>query len=74
MDAASAKLRIATRESRLAMRQTEMVAGAISAEPPARLDYTIQGDNLQVARVRLQSGQEVYAEADKMVYKTPNIH
>jgi len=31
MDAASAKLRIATRESRLAMRQTEMVAGAISA-------------------------------------------
>src|SRR5437870_1824359 len=31
MDAASAKLRIATRESRLAMRQTEMVSAAIAA-------------------------------------------
>jgi hypothetical protein len=48
--------------------------GAIAAEPPARLDYTIQGDNLQVARVRLQGGQEVYAEAGKMVYKTANVH
>jgi uncharacterized protein (TIGR00266 family) len=38
-----------------------------------RLDCTIQGDNLQVARVRLKSGQEVYAEAGKMVYKTPNV-
>jgi uncharacterized protein (AIM24 family) len=37
------------------------------------LDYTIQGDNLQVARVRLKPGQEVYAEAGKMVYKTPNV-
>ena len=37
------------------------------------LDYTIQGDNLQVARVRLKAGQEVYAEAGKMVYKTPAI-
>jgi uncharacterized protein (TIGR00266 family) len=37
------------------------------------LDFTIQGDNLQVARVRLQSGQEVYAEAGKMVYKTANV-
>jgi uncharacterized protein (TIGR00266 family) len=41
--------------------------------PPARLDYTIQGDNLQVARVRLKAGQEVYAEAGKMLYKTPAI-
>ena len=49
-------------------------AADIAAEPPARLDYTIQGDNLQVARVRLQSGQEVYAEAGKMVYKTANVH
>jgi uncharacterized protein (AIM24 family) len=32
-------------------------AGAIAAEPPARLDYTTQGDNLQVARVRLQAGR-----------------
>jgi uncharacterized protein (TIGR00266 family) len=37
------------------------------------LDYTIQGDNLQVARVRLKPGQEVYAEAGKMVYKTANV-
>src|SRR5947207_12188834 len=44
-------------------------AGAAS-EP---LDYTIQGENLQVARVRLKPGQEVYAEAGKMVYKTPSI-
>lgn len=40
---------------------------------PQPLDYTIQGDNLQVARVRLKAGQEVYAEAGKMVYKTPAI-
>lgn len=43
----------------------------ISAEP---LDYTIQGDNLQVARLRLKPGQEVYAEAGKMVYKTVNVN
>lgn len=45
-------------------------AGMIAVEP---LDYTIQGDNLQVARVRLKPGQEVYAEAGKMVYKTGNV-
>jgi len=43
---------------------------AASTEP---LDYTIQGDNLQVARLRLKPGQEVYAEAGKMVYKTANV-
>src|SRR3954467_9542670 len=37
------------------------------------LDYNIQGDNLQVARVRLRAGQEVYAEAGKMLYKVPQI-
>src|SRR6476659_11217731 len=37
------------------------------------LDYTIHGDNLQVARVRLKPGQEIYAEAGKMVYKTANV-
>jgi uncharacterized protein (TIGR00266 family) len=37
------------------------------------LDYEIHGDNLQVARVRLKAGQEVYAEAGKMLYKTPAI-
>jgi uncharacterized protein (TIGR00266 family) len=49
-------------------------AADVAAEPPARLDYTIQGDNLQVARVHLQAGQSVYAEAGRMVYKTANVH
>jgi uncharacterized protein (TIGR00266 family) len=44
------------------------------ATPLQPLDYTIQGDNLQVARVRLRPGQEVYAEAGKMIYKTPSVH
>ena len=39
----------------------------------AKLTYDIQGSNLQVARVHLKAGQEVYAEAGKMIYKTPNI-
>ncbi len=43
----------------------------VSAEP---LDYTIQGDNLQVARLRLKPGQEVFAEAGKMLYKTPAVN
>jgi uncharacterized protein (TIGR00266 family) len=42
----------------------------VSSQP---LDYTIQGDNLQVARVKLKAGQEIYAEAGKMLYKTPSI-
>lgn len=54
-----------------------LVPGAAPAAAPAYaaqpLDYTIQGDNLQVARVRLKAGQQVYAEAGKMVYKTQNI-
>jgi uncharacterized protein (TIGR00266 family) len=41
-----------------------------AAEP---LDYTVQGDNLQVVRLRLKPGQEVYAEAGKMLYKTPSV-
>jgi uncharacterized protein (TIGR00266 family) len=49
-------------------------AGAAAATPAAeRLEYTVQGDNLQVARVRLKPGQEVYAEAGRMVYKTPSV-
>ncbi len=48
------------------------VAGT-QASPPEPLSYTIQGDNLQIARVHLKSGQEVYAEAGKMVYKTGNV-
>jgi uncharacterized protein (TIGR00266 family) len=50
------------------------VAGGVSRAPLAEpLDYTIQGDNLQVARIRLKPGQEIYAEAGKMVYKTANV-
>lgn len=37
------------------------------------LEYTVQGDNLQVARVKLKPGQELYAEAGKMLYKTANV-
>jgi uncharacterized protein (TIGR00266 family) len=48
-------------------------AGAVAAATAEPLDYTIQGDNLQVVRVRLKHGQEVYAEAGKMVYKTANV-
>lgn len=46
-----------------------------SSQPPMvqTLDYTIQGDNLQVIRIRLQPGQELYAEAGKMVYKQPQV-
>jgi len=46
-----------------------------SSQPPTvqPLDYTIQGDNLQVIRIRLQPGQELYAEAGKMVYKQPQV-
>jgi uncharacterized protein (TIGR00266 family) len=50
-------------------------AGAAVAAyaPPQPLDYTIQGDNLQVTRIRLKPGQEVYAEAGKMLYKTTSV-
>jgi uncharacterized protein (TIGR00266 family) len=48
-------------------------AAAPAPALPIPLDYTIQGDNLQVARIRLQPGQEVYAEAGKMVYKFPSV-
>jgi uncharacterized protein (TIGR00266 family) len=41
--------------------------------PPPALDYTIQGDNLQVIRIKLKPGQELYAEAGKMVYKQPQV-
>jgi uncharacterized protein (TIGR00266 family) len=39
----------------------------------APLDYRIEGDNLQLARIFLKPGQELYAEAGKMVYKTPAV-
>jgi uncharacterized protein (TIGR00266 family) len=43
---------------------------AMPAEP---LEYSIQGDNLQIARIKLKPGQEIFAEAGKMVYKTANV-
>jgi uncharacterized protein (TIGR00266 family) len=45
----------------------------LAAVPASPLQYEIQGDNLQVARITLQPGQELYAEAGRMVYKTPNV-
>lgn len=48
-------------------------AAAAPAPAVEPLDYTIQGDNLQIARIRLKPGQELYAEAGKMVYKTANV-
>jgi uncharacterized protein (TIGR00266 family) len=55
--------------------------GSVPPPPPqtypgtahAPLEYTIEGDNLQIARVKLKAGQEVYAEAGKMVYKSANV-
>ncbi|MCU0247278.1 MAG: TIGR00266 family protein [Bryobacter sp.] len=57
---------------------TNMSTGMPGAAPPpiaisSPLEYSIQGDNLQVVRVKLKAGQEVYAEAGKMLYKTANV-
>ncbi|MBM3765836.1 MAG: TIGR00266 family protein [Acidobacteria bacterium] len=51
-----------------------MDVGGATPPPLQPLEYKIQGDNLQVVRVKLQPGQELYAEAGKMLYKTPSIH
>lgn len=52
-------------------------AGAASYYPPAPpvapLRYDIEGHNLQIARVHLEPGQEIYAEAGKMIYKSANV-
>jgi len=45
--------------------------GQTLGQPP--LAYTIEGDNLQVLRIKLVPGQEVFAEAGKMVYKTSSV-
>lgn len=49
---------------------TASSVGYTSSEP---LNYEVFGDNLQVARLKLTPGQELYAEAGKMVYKTPSV-
>lgn len=48
---------------------------AVQSAPPALtpLEFEIYGDNLQVARIRMKPGQELYAEAGKMVYKQTPI-
>src|SRR5579883_3284819 len=43
------------------------------APPVAPLRYDIEGHNLQIARVHLEPGQEIYAEAGKMIYKSANV-
>jgi len=50
-----------------------VATAAAVAEPMNPVEYKIEGDNLQVVRVKLKPGQEVYAEAGKMVYKTANV-
>jgi uncharacterized protein (TIGR00266 family) len=51
-------------------RNVDGPAAAPGVEP---IEYKIQGDNLQVARLYLKPGQEVYAEAGKMLYKNPQV-
>ena len=46
---------------------------AAGSAPVTALDYKIQGDNLQVVRIKLRPGQELFAEAGKMLYKTPSV-
>jgi uncharacterized protein (TIGR00266 family) len=46
---------------------------AASPAPAIPLKYDVEGHNLQIARVHLQPGQEIYAEAGKMIYKTANV-
>ena len=49
-------------------------AGSFYAPAAATpLKYDIEGHNLQIVRVHLQPGQEIYAEAGKMVYKSVNV-
>jgi uncharacterized protein (TIGR00266 family) len=52
-----------------------MAGAAATAVAPAiqPLEYTIHGDNLQVARIHLRPGEEIYADAGRMVYKTANV-
>jgi uncharacterized protein (TIGR00266 family) len=45
----------------------------VFSTPGTPLSYDIQGDNLQIIRCHLKPGQELYAEAGKMVYKTASV-
>jgi uncharacterized protein (TIGR00266 family) len=44
-----------------------------SPQPVIPLKYDVEGHNLQIARVHLQPGQEIFAEAGKMIYKSVNV-
>jgi uncharacterized protein (TIGR00266 family) len=46
------------------------VAPIVAATP---LKYDVEGHNLQIARVHLQPGQVIYAEAGKMIYKSASV-
>jgi uncharacterized protein (TIGR00266 family) len=37
------------------------------------MEYKIHGDNLQFVEINLGRGEEIYAEAGKMFFKTPNV-
>src|SRR5580658_7245398 len=39
-----------------------------------QLQYEIEGHNLQIAKVKLQPGQEIYAEAGRMIYKSIQVN
>lgn len=47
------------------------------AAPPVQviepLEYKIEGSNLQILRIQLKPGQELYAEAGKMIYKQTQV-
>lgn len=51
--------------------QQQWAAPAVQAQP---LQYDIEGDNLEIVRIHLKEGQEIIAEAGKMVYKTPSVN
>ena len=53
--------------------QAGATAAATTVPVLQPLEYSIQGDNLQVARIQLKHGQEIFAEAGKMVYKTASV-
>ncbi len=56
---------------------TGSVTTMVAPPPPAYvqepLRYEIEGHNLQIAKLRLKPGQEIYAEAGKMIYKSANV-
>ena len=52
---------------------TPVAAGAAPPVLVTPLKYDIEGHNLQIARVHLQPGQEIYAEAGNMIYKSATV-